>query len=176
MCSGAGSFYTTHRLLHIKLLFQVPLKFTRLHAEAIMPHTEATRRLVQTCTRRRAWLSRPEERCVITIVWTSGYDFWCQKLVGTGLSLELPGEHYARIAPRSGLASKFGIDVLAGVVDADFRGEIKVSLGWTNFHYLRYILCSDSSRESFWCNVRAAQGRPRGPADSGTYQPRKFCL
>jgi hypothetical protein len=35
---------------------------------------------------------------------------------------------YFRIAPRSGLAVKFGIDVLAGVVDSDYRGEIIVLL------------------------------------------------
>ena len=33
---------------------------------------------------------------------------------------------YARIAPRSGLAAKHGIDVLAGVVDRDYTGEVKV--------------------------------------------------
>lgn len=35
---------------------------------------------------------------------------------------------YARIAPRSGLAVKHGVDVMAGVIDADYRGEIMVVL------------------------------------------------
>jgi dUTP pyrophosphatase len=44
--------------------------------------------------------------------------------VPTGLAVALPGGYYGRVAPRSGLAAKFGIDTLAGVVDADYRGEI----------------------------------------------------
>jgi dUTPase len=33
-----------------------------------------------------------------------------------------------RVAPRSGLASKNFIDTGAGVIDADYRGEVKVLL------------------------------------------------
>jgi len=49
-------------------------------------------------------------------------------VVRTGLSLSLPDGCYARIAPRSGLAIKFGIQVGAGVVDPDYTGEVKVVL------------------------------------------------
>ena len=49
-------------------------------------------------------------------------------LVKTGLSLSFPSGLYARIAPRSGLALKKFIDVGAGVVDADYRGEVGVVL------------------------------------------------
>ena len=42
----------------------------------------------------------------------------------TGLGVEIPAGFYGRISPRSGLAAKQGIDVLAGVIDADYRGEI----------------------------------------------------
>src|SRR5205807_8741763 len=35
---------------------------------------------------------------------------------------------YARIAPRSGLAANHSIDIGAGVIDQDYRGEIKVLL------------------------------------------------
>jgi dUTP pyrophosphatase len=46
----------------------------------------------------------------------------------TGLSLALPHGYYSRIAPKSGLALKYGIDVLAGVIDAEYRGEYIVIL------------------------------------------------
>lgn len=48
--------------------------------------------------------------------------------ISTGISLEIPEGYYGRIAPRSGLAAKNGIDVLAGVVDSGYRGDIKVVL------------------------------------------------
>jgi len=49
-------------------------------------------------------------------------------IIATGLSCKPPKNTYLRIAPRSGLAAKNGIDVLAGVVDSDYRGELKVIL------------------------------------------------
>jgi dUTP pyrophosphatase len=42
----------------------------------------------------------------------------------TGLAVSIPEGFYGRVAPRSGLATKNGLDVLAGVIDADYRGEI----------------------------------------------------
>jgi dUTP pyrophosphatase len=50
------------------------------------------------------------------------------KAVGTSISISIPDGYYARIAPRSGMAFKYGIDVFAGVVDSGYRGEIKVIL------------------------------------------------
>ena len=48
--------------------------------------------------------------------------------VRTGLAVAIPPGFYGRVAPRSGLAAKQGLDVLAGVIDSDYRGEISCVL------------------------------------------------
>jgi dUTP pyrophosphatase len=50
------------------------------------------------------------------------------KAIETGLVVQFPKDCYVRVAPRSGLAFKKGIDVFAGVVDSDYTGTIKVIL------------------------------------------------
>ena len=49
-------------------------------------------------------------------------------LVKTDLAMNIPVTCYGRIAPRSGLAWKKHIDVGAGVIDADYRGNVGVVL------------------------------------------------
>lgn len=51
-----------------------------------------------------------------------------RKLIQTGICLAIPPGHYGRVAPRSGLASKHGIDTGAGVIDEDYRGLLGVLL------------------------------------------------
>ncbi|KAL2433772.1 Deoxyuridine 5'-triphosphate nucleotidohydrolase [Exophiala dermatitidis] len=68
----------------------------------------------------------------------AGYDLYASKpttvpargktLVSTDLAIATPEGTYGRVAPRSGLASKHFIDTGAGVIDADYRGEVKVLL------------------------------------------------
>ena len=68
----------------------------------------------------------------------AGYDLWSvesytlkpleRKLFKTGICVEIPEGYYGRIAPRSGLAYKHGLDTLAGVIDSSYRGEIGVIL------------------------------------------------
>lgn len=48
--------------------------------------------------------------------------------VPTGLTLEIPPGHVGLVWPRSGLALRLGIDTLAGVIDSDYRGEVRVVL------------------------------------------------
>jgi dUTP pyrophosphatase len=51
-----------------------------------------------------------------------------RKTVNTGIALEMPEHMAGLIWPRSGLSVKQGIDVLAGVVDSGYRGQIMVCL------------------------------------------------
>jgi dUTP pyrophosphatase len=79
--------------------------------------------------------------------YSAGYDLYSteeldifpneRKLIKTDISLDIPNGLYCRIAPRSGLAFKNGLDVLAGVIDEDFSGNIGVILinhGDKTFH------------------------------------------
>jgi dUTP pyrophosphatase len=69
---------------------------------------------------------------------SAGYDLYSAEgyvilpqhrvVVSTGIQVALPDGVYGRIAPRSGLAVKHGLDVGAGVVDPDYTGELKVVL------------------------------------------------
>ncbi|KAK0731840.1 deoxyuridine 5'-triphosphate nucleotidohydrolase [Lasiosphaeris hirsuta] len=68
----------------------------------------------------------------------AGYDLYAARattipargkaLVDTDISMAVPAGTYGRIAPRSGLAAKNFIDTGAGVIDADYRGQVKVLL------------------------------------------------
>lgn len=70
--------------------------------------------------------------------WAAGADLHCaeaftlqpgeRRLAPTGLAIEIPPGFYGRVAPRSGLAVRHGIETLAGVIDSDYRGELKVLL------------------------------------------------
>ncbi len=52
------------------------------------------------------------------------------KVIGTGITLELPSHLMALLLPRSGLATKHGITLAnsVGLIDPDYRGEIKVAI------------------------------------------------
>lgn len=51
------------------------------------------------------------------------------RMVPTGIAIEVPRGFDAQVRPRSGLSSK-GIGVAFGTVDADYRGELLVTM-WT---------------------------------------------
>ena len=54
-------------------------------------------------------------------------------LIGTGISIQINYNDlkqdetiYGRIAPRSGISYKYMTDIGAGVIDTDYRGELKI--------------------------------------------------
>ena len=68
----------------------------------------------------------------------AGYDLYAsehisllsseRRTVKTGIAFDIQDGLTGLIWPRSGLSVKFGIDVLAGVIDSGYRGEIRVCL------------------------------------------------
>ncbi len=68
---------------------------------------------------------------------SAGYDLYaCEAghlapgahgLIPIGVAVEIPFGWYGRIAPRSGLAVRYGINVHAGVVDSDYRAPLRVA-------------------------------------------------
>jgi dUTP pyrophosphatase len=86
--------------------------FKRLHSEARLPSRGSARAAgLDLCAIERVTLA-PGARAAVR----------------TGLAVAIPEGFYGRVAPRSGLAVRHGIDVLAGVVDSDYRGEILCAL------------------------------------------------
>lgn len=69
-------------------------------------------------------------------VGSAGYDIYTiencnvlagkNKLIKTGIKIEMEDGVYAKICPRSGLAIKHSIGIGGGVIDSDYRGEICV--------------------------------------------------
>jgi len=68
---------------------------------------------------------------------SAGWDIYCLASVDipagrratlpTGIAFGIPAGWYGRIAPRSGLANKYGADILAGAVAVDYRKLRKLS-------------------------------------------------
>ena len=88
------------------------IKVKKLHAAAQLPLRGST------------WAAGADLHCVEAFRLQPGE----RKAVPTGLAVEIPPGFYGRVAPRSGWAAKHGIDTLAGIIDADYRGEILVLL------------------------------------------------
>lgn len=51
-----------------------------------------------------------------------------REMFRTGIAVAIPDGHVGYIKPRSGLAARNGLDVLGGVIDSGYRGEIGVIL------------------------------------------------
>jgi len=82
--------------------------FKKLHADAILPSRESSGACGLDVYSAENTVIEPASR----------------KALRTGFAVAVPHGFYGRIAPRSGLALKFGVDVMAGVIDPDYRGEV----------------------------------------------------
>ena len=49
-----------------------------------------------------------------------------RKAIATGISMAIPKGYVGLIWDKSGIAAKFGIKTMAGVIDSGYRGEIKI--------------------------------------------------
>ena len=60
----------------------------------------------------------------------------CRHVVGTGIAMAIPTGYAGFVYPRSGLAARCGLTMVnsPGVIDAGYRGEIKVCLLNTDPH------------------------------------------
>jgi dUTP pyrophosphatase len=58
--------------------------------------------------------------------------------VGTGIAVEIPEGHAGLVVPRSGLALRHGLSVVnaPGVIDAGYRGEVRVILLNTDLEHV----------------------------------------
>jgi dUTP pyrophosphatase len=69
---------------------------------------------------------------------SAGYDIYSNdnfvlypdtsRVISTGLSIEMPQHIFGLLKSRSGLAFKNNITIFEGVIDSDFRGEIKIKI------------------------------------------------
>lgn len=58
-------------------------------------------------------------------------------VLNTSLNIAVPERHFGFIHDRSGLAAKHGLTILAGIVDEEYRGDIKVVIfnsSWEDYY------------------------------------------
>ena len=84
------------------------LRFKKLHADAKLP------------TRGSAEAAGLDLYAADSVTLAQGG----RAAVRTGVAVAIPQGFYGRVAPRSGLAVRHGIDTMSGVIDSDYRGEI----------------------------------------------------
>ncbi|MBU0470979.1 MAG: dUTP diphosphatase [Nanoarchaeota archaeon] len=86
------------------------LKIKKLHPEAKMPSYANPGDAGMDFYSNEDLILQPNER----------------KLIPTGISMAIPKGYVGLIWDKSGLASKYGIKTMAGVIDSGYRGEIKI--------------------------------------------------
>jgi len=91
---------------------ELTIPFKKLSEKAQMPSQATPSDAGYDLFSAEAWVLKPGER----------------KAFKTNISTAIPHGYYGRIAPRSWLAYKHGIDTLAGVIDSGYRGDIGIIL------------------------------------------------
>lgn len=100
-------------LVHVDTIHNMSVTFVKVHPDARVP--------VAATDGSAGYDLASCEACIIPP--------HSQLMVSTGLKMQMSMKDcYARVAPRSGLALKHSIDVLAGVVDESYRGIVQVIL------------------------------------------------
>jgi len=108
----------------------IMLKFAKLSKIAVAPHRATGGAAGFDLASAEAGTVKPGER----------------RLFKMDLAFELPAGTYGQVAGRSGLALKHGIQVLAGVIDSDYRGNVGallLNMGEKPFHgMLARLFCA----------------------------------
>jgi|UniRef100_A0A6C0I5Y8 dUTP pyrophosphatase len=92
--------------------FNIHVNILKCHEDALLPKRGSDLAAGSDLYSVMDYVIEPKSRC----------------LISTGWKMQFPHNVYGRIAPRSGLALKNGIDVMAGVIDPDYTGVIMVLL------------------------------------------------
>ena len=88
------------------------LKIKKFHSEATMPKYLRPGDAAMDLYSCESKVIQPQQR----------------EVVSTGIAMAIPKEHVGLIWDRSGMAANHGIKSMGGVIDSNYRGEIKVIL------------------------------------------------
>lgn len=114
-CEGEGIKFSITKMVFKKL----KLRIRKLVPDAVIPSYNHNNDAGLDLYSKEDVLLAPQDR----------------KMVGTGISIELPEDHAGLVWDRSGLAAKHGIKSMGGVIDEGYRGEIQVILYNTRKDY-----------------------------------------
>lgn len=85
--------------------------------------------------------------------------------VALGICFEIPATHYGCLTSRSGLADKYGITLLTGTIDSDYRGPISAVLANHSAVEFKIKVGAYIAQIIFSPFVRPKFGQVASPAD-----------
>ncbi|XP_017259672.1 deoxyuridine 5'-triphosphate nucleotidohydrolase, mitochondrial isoform X2 [Kryptolebias marmoratus] len=132
---GAAPRFLTRRQIHTQI---IKANKDVTDVSALSPSKRAKTETTEAPVLRFAKLSEHATPPTRGSAKAAGYDLYSaydysigamdKAIVKTDIQIAVPHGYYGRVAPRSGLAAKHFIDVGAGVVDEDYRGNVGVVL------------------------------------------------